>query len=319
MNLPEPRAEHEIDALLRGHLRRKAEQVDPLPLHGRILATLRAKPEPRRRPASFKRWVWGAAAAASLLLAFLMGLQIGPARASAEAIVRAARKVHGLPLDRCYQVEVEREPGQLGPLMPDLVRLWTRGNRFWAEVYHHDHRHVWGRDEDGTIWLPLGPHHGVRIAPDEIGKPMAHISDVYTMRVEALLDDVLRDFDLRRDDTGGAAEVPLHVVRAELKPGHTHHSLQSAVLELDAESKVIRRMALVRTRHGKTATEIFTLQETRPTKEARYRLEGHLTKPYQVYSRDHEPQERVRLLRKEFGRHAARWMHEIPLPPPKKK
>ena len=62
---------------------------------------------------------------------------------------------------------------------------------------------------------------------------------------------MLRDFDLRREDSADTGRSPtVQVVRATLKPGRRHPSIRSALIELDAESKVIRRLVLERTRRA---------------------------------------------------------------------
>lgn len=310
----EPGSEQEIDRLLRAHLGRQASQIDPHPMYARIRNGLRnAGRAPRQK--HWRRLAWVVAAAAALGLAFLGGLQVGPVQASAETLVRAAQKVHQLPLERCYLVEVQRDPavpGETNPMLepPRTIRVWTQGDYFWVEVSKGERRWAWGRDEQGTVWMMLGPHHGLRIEPDEATEYLARVCDVYSMRLETLLNDVLRNFELRREEP---AEAATQVVHAEPRPGRPYPAIQRAVLEIDAESKVVRRVQVARAFRGQPLpTVTFTLVESRPPDEARYQLEGHLTAPYKVFSRTLEPERRHELLSRWLGPQAKWWLRATP-------
>lgn len=288
MTDPASNPDDAVEALVRSHLRRQAEAVDPAPVYARLCATLAAA-QPRRLR---RRLAWAAAAAAAVLLAFLGGRHLGPVPASAEALVHQARAAHQLPLDRCYLVEVQRDaplPGEVVPSAPPprVIRLWTRGDRIWVESVQPQRRWAWGRDGAGNVWMAFGGHRGLRFTRDEVPPWLALGCDVFAMRVEILLNDVLRDFDLRRT----TAEVPAtQVVTATLKPGHTHPNLRQARIDIDAETKVIRRLVLVRTRLGQPfATITYTLVETRSQDDSQYLLEGHLTEPFEVLTPTTDP------------------------------
>src|SRR5262249_30465772 len=94
-----------------------------------------------------------------------------------------------------------------------------------------------------------------------------------------------------------AAPPGTRVIHAELRPGRIHPGLQSATLEIDAESKVLRKVVLTRALRGaRLATVTFTLVETGRRSDARYQLEGHLDDGAVIYSRDNQPQRRRLLL-----------------------
>src|SRR5205814_8179325 len=83
--------------------------------------------------------LWGLATAAPGGLAFLGGHYFWPAplKASAEAIIRDAKRTHDLNLDRCYLVQSVPEPNSVLTHYPRLAQrretlLWTRGDRFWV-------------------------------------------------------------------------------------------------------------------------------------------------------------------------------------------
>jgi hypothetical protein len=236
------------------------------------------------------------AAAAAMLLAFLGGLQLGPGRAGAETLIQQAHAAHLMPLDRCYLVEVRRDSPLVdnsAPLTapPRIIRLWTRGDRIWIESVQPQRTWAWGRDDNGNVWMAFGPHRAIRFAKDEVPPWLALGCDIFAMRVETLLDDVLRDFDIQRTDD--VASMPAtQVVTASLKPGHTHPSLRHARLEIDAETKVLRRLVLTRTRLGRPfATITYTLVESRPQDDSKYVLEGHLSAPFDIYTPTNNPQQ----------------------------
>jgi hypothetical protein len=319
MSLPEP--EHPIDALVRGHLLRQADAVDAAAILARVLPDVkrarerRADPPPAPRR-SRSRALWrstalAATAAAALLLAFLFGRFAGPARASAESLVRESRDAHALPVDRCYLVQSTPEPG--APFrfprlaQPRETRLWTRGDRFYLESVGPDRpgplgrlarRWAWGRDEQGRVWLALPGDRGLRYDADENGDEPAAVRlacDVCSLQPATLFDEVLARFELRREDDGDPAT---HRIRAEPKPGAPPCPwLRSAVLEIEAESRALRRLTLHRTRAGQPlAVVTFTLVETRPVDDDLYTLEGHLNPGVKPYSASYKPLLRARLL-----------------------
>jgi hypothetical protein len=105
-------------------------------------------------------------------------------------------------------------------------------------------------------------------------------------------------------------------VRATLKPqAKTRASLSpnphvdSAELEIDAETRAVRRMVVRRVLHADEpfATVTYTLAETASLDPADYQLEGHLTEPSEIFSRDHFPERRRELLARWFGPRARRF------------
>jgi hypothetical protein len=300
MSEPVPSPDSGVEALVRAHLQRQAEAIDPAPVYARLCASL-ARSSRRDPPARTARrrfvWgvTWGTAAAAVVLLAFLGGWLTGSGRAGAETLVQQAQAAHQMPLDRCYLVEVRRDADSVNETAPPtspprIIRLWTRGDRIWIESVQPQRRWAWGRDENGNVWMAFGPHRAIRFARDEVPTGLALGCDVLAMRVDMLLNEVLHDFDLRR--TADLPGLPMtQVVSATLKPGHRHPSLRQARIEIDAETKVIRRLVLTRTRQGQPfATLTYTLVDSRPQDDSKYVLEGHLTAPFDVYTPATNPQ-----------------------------
>ena len=296
MSKPEER----VDALVRAYLDRQAERADPQAGLARIRQTLDQTPAPgaTARRQVHRRWAWGLAAAAVLFVAVGAVFLVRPAQASAETLVREAQQAHLLPVDRCYAVDSKAEADGLETRLPFLgqprsTRLWTRGDRFWIESTFAGRKWAWGRDDQGSIWLALTPKIGVRFEAREVPEPLALTCDLLSMKVETLLGDVLKDYDLQQEGPG--------LVRATLKPGR-NSPLRSALLDIDPETKALKRLVLARAFRGRpAATVTFTLAETRPQEDARYQLEGHLQQPYQVFSKSAEPQRRFPLLIRHIG------------------
>ena len=222
MTLP---PDDQLDALLRDQLNRQAEQIDPRPLFHAIMARSTTGGGPGSAaasaplaPAAPPRKIGVAhaarflASAAALAACLLLGLYLAPAwqthAATAEELVREARVAHRQPLDRCYLVEL-RAWSLLNERAPQREafrtnRLWTRGDRFWMESANPAARWAWGRDDRGGIWIAaFEGRAGIRLDADEVPHSLDAACDVMSMRPDTLLDDVLRDFDLRREPPVG--------------------------------------------------------------------------------------------------------------------
>lgn len=304
MNQPQDHPEHPIDALVRQHLERQEAGVDAQQiLEGVRNRRSQGHPPSVRMPTTTRsRWTWSLALAAGVLLAVLATLQMMPAQASAETLVREAQQAHALPVDRRYLLEIEPSPDMLDrfPLIEAKPEnLWTRGDRFWIEVTFPDRRWAWGQDDQDRVWVACFPDRGVRFDADEIPDVLAAGLSVRTVHFEMLLATVLQDFDLTRQP--GSHDN--YVVRAELKPGHAHPTLRYAELEIEADTKVVKRLVLQRTFRGQDIARVtFTLAETGTQPDEAYRLEGHLADGAQVLTRDHRRQQVLTLI-DHFGPH----------------
>ena len=277
-------------------------------------------------PSRAGRWFRRAGMMTAAAVLFLAGMYFNrpdqPVRASPQELLHEAQQIHHRDVDRCYLIEVQTDHEltvEQNPFAAQARRnlLWTRGDRFWIDSSGPWRKLAWGRDEEGTIWMTDGRTEGIRIAAHEAPQWLNAFGDLCTMQPEKLLGEVLRDFDLRREDDDKS---PVHLIRAELKPGRFHPSLRTAFLELDAESKVLRRVVLQRLWAGRTVTTSYTLIESLTLANAdRYRLEGHLRKgsnQMEIYTAKYKPEERGRLMRILFGQRAADWFRP-PMPPKK--
>jgi hypothetical protein len=319
MNAPHDPKDQPIDALVRDHLAAQAATVDAADMLKRVQTAQRAAtspPPPRRRTKRVVvRAAWGIATAAGLLLAFVGGWYIGekPAQASAENLLREAREVHALPVDRCYLVQSVPEGDAVLSRYPQFsqpreTRLWTRGDRFWIESTNPEKHWAWGREEQGRLWLSLGGTRGVffdrdeQLEHDDLFQAVNLACEVFSMRVETLLDEVLAGFDLQRERSETIGSLATHRIRAEPKAGVSSPRMRGALLEIDAETRVLRRLVLQRTRKGQPlATVTFTLVETGTQSDETYTLEGHLNADAQRFGRNDNFRQRVGVVRKFFN------------------
>jgi len=326
MNETGPSDEIDIEALARAQLERDAERIDPRPMFQKIQESLSGSKSPgfpvhaaRRSGRMVWKWAGVAAAAAAALIAVVaVFLQNRTAMARGESVVREARQAHTMPVDRCYLVEVRRESSMAAELSPNtpqvrLTRLWTRGDRFWIESVRPEQRWAWGRDEENRFWIAFGPHTAVSMEASEVPYGLNVYCDLHALNVEKLLGDVLNRFDVTREVTAADAEpstIRIHATARAIP--RQYPSIQTVQLEIDAETRVVRRMVLRRTLNGLPfATVTYTLAETDSSDPDDYLLEGHLTEPFEIYSRDHDPKRRKELLARWFGPRSERWIRTL--------
>jgi hypothetical protein len=256
------------------------------------------------------KWAGAAAAAVAVISGFTLFVQDRTALAKGETVVREARRAHLLPIDRCYLVEVKHESSlvaELSPSNPQVrqTRLWTRGDRFWVESVRPEQRWAWGRDEANRFWIAFGPHTAVRMEADEVPFWLNVYCDLHSLNFEKWLGEVLNRFELTRETKTGAVDSSTIVVRAKAKaraviPKYPY--VASAELEIDAETKVIRRMIVRRVLDGEPfATVTYSLAETDALDPADYKVEGHLREPSEIYTRENGPERRKEFLTRWFG------------------
>lgn len=327
MTEPENWGDESIELLVRRHLDRAAEEIDPRPGFARLQAALwvgqsgggRRDPAVELdtrasgglRPGRARRWVWTTLSVASVLLVAAVGLfESRPVLARPELLVRGAKQAHLQPLDRCYLVEIRKDSSiydECSPLASrtQQARLWTRGDRFWVETTRADRRWAWGRDQRNSTWIALGLRRGLRLDPDEVPRWFHLYCSLYTIRLEQLLSDLIRDFTLTLEDAAQDAShdgPPMQIVRATPKPGRNVGGLRSVRLEIDAETRVVRRMVLERTARGKAfATAIYTLIDTQRLIDNQYMLGGHLAPGAAIFSKDNQSALRREVLARWLG------------------
>ena len=317
------RDHHSLDELVRAYLEQQAQREDTTALKARVFASISTRDsvndaldaEPIIIAARGKRTlrrVWKpaayvAATAAAVTIAFVLGRMENQAHASATALVEAAISTHGEAIERGYVVTVEH-PGQddseLKP--PRDVRLWTQGHRFWVEVDRGERRWAWGRTTDGAVWTTLGPQRAVEIGPSELGRPLQHMVDLYSLELESLLQTILRRCRLERTSSTSTT----YVISARARARRVRW-IREAVIEVDKETKAVRRLVLHRQlpKRG-PSTLTCTLVDSRTPDESKYGPRGHLQRPFQVFTRDSQREQRRAALIAWFGTQAERWINE---------
>ncbi len=220
---------------------------------------------------------------------------------------------------------------ELSPTTPQvrLTRVWTRGDRFYVESVWPEERWAWGRDEANRFWIALGEHTAVRLEADEVPYGLNVYCDLHSLNIEQWLGEVLDWFEINREtsESPGTIRVRVKARQATPRPDafarvgaykHPYPMVQSADLEIDAETRVVRRMVVRRVWNGEPfATVTYSLAETDARDSADYRLEGHLLEPSEVFTRDHEPERRRELLARWLGPRATRWLWpREPVPAP---
>ena len=251
---------------------------------------------------------WMAAAAVITLAAFFVGRWNNTALASPARVVRAALVAHHQTVERIYVVEVARKssPQENPSGVEELrdVRIHTQGDRFYVEMNRDTRRWVWGRNSEGAYWLTLGPRRAMQIEADEAGAPLQLIGDLYGLELETLLDSLLKYCRLTHSDESES----LHVITAT--PWRRWQlRIQSATIEVDRETKAVRRLILnqLLPERGE-CTVTFTLVDSGIPDESKYSVEGHLEKPFIIFSRESQSDQRRKVLSNWNGMAAEKWI-----------
>jgi hypothetical protein len=321
-----PLSDEQIEAMVRTLLEESAREIDPQPLLVRLQDRLETSSEtlsatlsgatptgtttkittkvsPARRR---RRWGVAIAAAAVLALSAVGVIYVWPSSTLAATLVLASKRVHELPVDRCYLIEVQPAIPEDAYAPDRLDRLWTRGDRFFIESCNQQYRWAWGQDDTGAVWLTDGRQRGLRLERSELPTGLRMLCDTFSMHFETLLGQLLGHFDLTWE-APDAGTLPLtRVVHALRKPGHPDGRVQEARLEIDAETKVIRKLTVKRWCRGNSTdrrlvTVTFTLAGSQAQPDLCYQPAGHLEAPFVIFSREHEPEKRNAVLSRLYG------------------
>lgn len=308
-----------LDELMRQQLERKASSVNVVRLRERIQDSLRnestiaaaeeqgSSPAVRKRQFS-SRWVRAITTltiSAMLLSAFLLGRFESAVEASPADLLRAAMETHSGPVERVYLVTVERAVFPAPALaLPTEARVSVLGDRFRVEMNRGERRMQWGRDASGTIWMVTHFGRGLQIAPSEAGPGLEQLTDIYSLNLETLLDDVLAHCRLEREDSSPS----VHRIRASaIRPGRG--GIVAAELEVDRETKAIRKLVIERNRPQRWGMKVtFRLTDSQAADESQYAIEGHLPKNARIMTRDFQNDRRREILAAWLGGPAERWV-----------
>ncbi|MCU0873913.1 MAG: hypothetical protein MUE50_16370 [Pirellulaceae bacterium] len=334
-------SDEQVEAMVKMRLDERAREIDPQPLLARLqerletsspalsgalsqtmsgdsstatptemTAKLTTKLTTRLPPAHWRRrWGVAVAAAAALALSAVGVIYVWPNSASAATLVLATKRVHELPVDRCYLVAVQASAPDESTPAPNfgrVDRLWTRGDRFFVESSNRQDRWTWGQDKTGAVWLTNGRKRGLRLEADEVPPGFRKLCDTLTLQFETLLDQLLDDFELTWEAADASTLPQTRVVHAVRKGARPRGRIQEARLEIDAETKVIRKLAVKRWSRGwatawRLETATYTLVGSEAQPDIRCQSEGHLEAPFVIFSREHEPETRNAILSRLYG------------------
>ena len=307
MSEKRPISDEQVERLVRDHLQREEQAVNPAAVLAGVRARL-AAPTFVTAPTSasnsrLRRWAGrvALAMAASILVAILWALPVATPQASAETLVREVQQVHARPVEFCYLREESNPPAPEDKWLPPLpveARIWTRGDRFFMEtVLPNGRTSAWGRDAEGRVWFATPAGAGFRFEAHEVPPPLARMCDTRSMNLDTLLSQVLADFELQRKD----AAPSLRVVEARPRPEQRFIPLRFVRLEIDSQKKILRKLEMHRRHPEGVARAVFSLQEKAPPRpDAHYTLEGHLAADARIYSLDDPPPLRLKMLRKHY-------------------
>jgi hypothetical protein len=120
------------------------------------------------------------------------------------------------------------------------------------------------------------------------------------VRLPELLDEVLADFDL---SSASDVDESSDIRRIFAVARNNQSSLRMAVIDIDKQTNVVRRLALDRQLFGELRAKVsvtFTLVDTTAQDPARYSPEGHLKADAPIYERN-RPAMRLALLVRHLG------------------
>jgi hypothetical protein len=279
-DMPDP-----VDELVADYLQLAQVRTDAAPLLERIEADRRLNASVAKNAEVASGRSMGRAAgwsliAAALMIAFLVGRTFDGRSAQAATLLRNVQTVHKQSVDRCYRVQ--HAPESSSESQTDTGSesiLWTRGDRAWTDSAIGSKRIQIGRDETGTIWLAPSPKKGIRFSPEksEFPKEVETLSQISSLTVPVLVDEVLADFDVKKESPVARADGRRSVIWARLKEGRSHAFLSAAMLEVDVDRNLLMRLVLwIHNARGPNGTVTYTLVDRPSPGEGSYRLESHL-------------------------------------------
>jgi hypothetical protein len=326
MNIDSPTTEEQIEPLVRAALAADARKVDVARVAVEILARFAAgdhgsaepatwTPQPApstastglsfvRRPGARRALRWGFALAACLVAAIGLGewFTFSATPASAYSLVESAHSVLSKSRDRCYQVEMALPKGWLSKSSflhaDDRKFVWTRGDRFRFSMFKDGEELVWGQDEGRRTWVVSSDDRGLFFEANEVPLTLALTLSYLSLDFERLSAEILENFDLAIEDPTPANGRDIVTVLATAKPAAKSQHFQSARLEIDPTTKVVRKMELSRVvRKNVNAVVTFTLINEDPQSNASYTLEGNLPQGAPVLGKE-KARERAKLFNK---------------------
>jgi hypothetical protein len=282
-----------------------------------LIDTVSLNPQPQARKSQgitnprlrlpVRRWGWLVAATIAIVILSAFFFQNDRmAIANASQLVQAAIHTHAAAIERIYVVEITRGPSKETQVeLPKDVRVATQGDRFWVQM-RGQREWAWGRNEQGSVWMTLGPQQAVIVDAEEMGMPLRYIGDLYTLNLETLLKSFLKYYQLESSD-GPAGTT---IIVANPRRQWSNRPLKRATIEVDRETKAIRKLVLEREAEQIQSVSTFTLVDSRAANESLYQPEGHLTEPYEIFGIETQRIDRRERIMNWFGSRADRWLRK---------
>ncbi|MBI3837845.1 MAG: hypothetical protein HY288_07930 [Planctomycetia bacterium] len=247
------------------------------------------------------RWKLAAAACLVATVGLCSYVALSPEPASAYAVVSAAQSAASKNVDRCYRIESDVPKAWLrgNPFLrvDTETLLWTRGDRFRVITTQDGKDFTWGQDEQRRVWVVCGLNQGLRFDDDEVPPMFARTRAYLGLDVRRLINRFLNQFDLQMEKSRGADDARMVVIRATAKEGRQALPFNSARIEVELKTKVIRKMELARIMDGAVYGRFtFTLVDEAPQPDASYRLENNLPHGAEIFSQDRST-DRAQVLR----------------------
>ncbi|OWK43917.1 LolA family protein [Fimbriiglobus ruber] len=312
-------AETEIERVVRAHLDREAAGVNPEAILARVHAAVlsndgqpietrqdyRDSDDSPVRPALGRKALWfavggvgvgvGSLVAACVVLFVLLSggdphdkpVVVGTPT-SASDILELARATHTAPTDRRYDVRAEWDDAALNQLKlesaPQLSRLWTRGDQFYVETPDENNKTTaWGQSRNGQVWVAVNRKQVLVYDASEENAPIRKYSDLMSLRVLTMLNELLSEYDLQKEGTGTPGERIR--IAATPKPTQSKESIryQKVDLVIDPETMAIQSAVFKRKINGTVVgTLTFSLAENGTLADNAYDLHGHVDADYKL-------------------------------------
>lgn len=252
------------------------------------------------------RWRWNVGwltlAASIMLIALFVVSRDTATIANAAPVIKAAMAAHAEAVERVYSVTVDRSDSgeDLGVSREITVNILA--DRFWLEISGFRDFSL-GKEPDGSVWIAVGSRRGMRIESDEIGPLLRDMTELYSLQVETLLADVLRDHEIEKFI---GSEATYTIVAT---PKRFRGRIREVSIELDKKTNAVTRLEFQRRislRGYKTIT--FELIDSRPPDESQFSLAGQLAQPFRIFTRDMQPDRRLEVLKNWVGPMASGWI-----------
>ncbi|QGJ69935.1 Hypothetical protein PBC10988_16240 [Planctomycetales bacterium 10988] len=309
----EKQHEQPVDRLVGEYLERLADELDASSLISRICDPVQPvvadeiveeqaslstekKTSSWTLPFSLNAAAWTLSTAAALVVAFFWGRSFDLSSADAATVLHEVSLAHSQPIDRQYLVNFTPTPEfwkKNRPFTgPAQTILWTRGDQFWGDAKLGSYQLVYGRDDEGLLWLSTSSSKGIELARpgDPLPEEIAVACVINSMSIPTLVDEVLKDFDLtvigpsnghyHFDAPFGQSSFQQSpgnsLVHAKLKLGHHHALIHSALMEIDPSDTLVCLILWTVSDGEPRGTTSFNLVKTANIGEEQYRLPFHL-------------------------------------------